>query len=201
MAEILANPRVLNKVQEEVDMVVGKERIVGMEDLPNLRYTRAVIKETLRKHTPGPLLLPRVSMEECELELVGDGSYKIPKGTTVLVNAWAIANDPATWDMPENFMPERFLEGGREKVFDVRGQHFELVPFGSGRRVCPGIVLALGIVELTVATLVQCFEWVVHDVVDMTERNGLSAPREAPLFASPTKFRLTQVVPAVQPKP
>ena len=197
MAEILANPRVLEKIREEVDHVVGKERMVEMADLPDLRYTKATVKETLRKHPALPLLLPHVSIEACELQVAceSDGKknhpslYHIPSGTRMLVNAWAIGNDPATWEDPDKFLPERFMAGSKADV-DVRGQHFELLPFGSGRRMCPGMGLALGVLELSVASLAHCFEWELRDgVVDMGEMFGMINPRKSPLHAVPS-FRL-----------
>ena len=195
MAEMLANPRVLEKIREEVDHVVGKERMVEMADLPDLRYTKATVKETLRKHPPGPLLMPHLSTEDCEL-LVEEGGveeiYTLPKGTTMLLNAWAIGNDPATWDEPEAFMPERFMVPAHAHV-DVRGQHFEVLPFGSGRRMCPGMGLALGVLELSVAGLAHCFEWAVPcNAVDMAEKYGLTVSRRAPLLAVPITFRLSK---------
>ena len=195
MAELLSNPRVLRKVQEEVDQVVGKERMVDMADLPSLHNTRAVVKETLRLHPPSPLLLPRISIEACELQVEGEekvgGSYKIPAGTRMFVNAWAIGHDPNTWDEPEKFMPERFVSGNGADI-DMRGQHFELVPFGSGRRICPAIGLASALMELTVASLVHCFEWAIHEEadVDMTEKYGMVMPRQDPLVVVPVRFRL-----------
>ena len=194
MAEILANPRVLRKLQEESDNVVGKERMVEMEDLPKLPYMKAVVKETLRKHPPVPFLLPHMSMEACELSVNegGVGPYRIPKGTTMLMNVWAIGNDPTTWEFPDKFLPERFMVGGCTHT-DVRGQHFELLPFGGGRRICPSIGLALAIVEVCVACLTHCFEWAIDGVdVDMTEEFGMSIPRKAPLFAVPRSFRITK---------
>jgi flavonoid 3'-monooxygenase len=158
MAEMLSNPGVLKKVQEEVDSVVGMDRMVEVADLPGLQYTKAVVKETLRKHPALPLLLPHFSMEACELELeVGADEwssssrreddmqerrsrsvyYDIAEGTKVLVNAWAIQNDPRVWAEAERFKPERFMEGSPKAHVDVRGQHFELIPFGSGRRCAP----------------------------------------------------------------
>ena len=197
MAEILANPRVLRKLQEESDNVVGKERMVEMADLANLPYMKAVVKETLRKHTPGPFLIPHMSTEACTLQLDHDGvqcEYEIPSGTRMLVNAWAIANDPSVWKEPSKFLPERFIT---EPDIDVYGRHYQLLPFGSGRRMCPGIGLAMGMVELGVANLTHCFDWSVHGhdaAVDMSEKLGLSLPRIAPLLAVPKTFRLTNEI-------
>ena len=196
MAEILSNPRVLKKLQEESEGVVGKERMVGVEDLPRLPYMKAVMKETLRKHPPGPLLMPHCSTEDCEVSVEEEGgaeeTYTLPKGTTMLVNAWAIGNDPATWDEPEAFMPERFLAPARAHV-DVRGQHFEVLPFGSGRRICPAMGLALVMVESVVASLAHCFEWAVPcNAGDMAEKYGLTVSRRAPLLAVPVAFRLSK---------
>ena len=202
MAEILANPRVLKKLQEESDSVVGKERMVETADLAKLPYMKAVMKETLRKHTPGPFLIPHMSIEACTLQLDdGDGGvgvqyqYEIPAGTTMLVNAWAIGNDPTVWNEPSKFLPERFTTGPDADV-DVYGRHFQLLPFGSGRRMCPGIGLAMTMLELVVSNLSHCFEWSVHGdaAVDMSEKLGLSLPRIAPLLVVPKTFRLTNEI-------
>ena len=195
MAEMLLNPRVLKKVQEEVDNVVGMERMVEVADLPNLKYTNAVVKETLRKHPAAPLLLPRLTRETCEIDMQSSSgekhSYHIPSGTRVFVNAWAISNDPLTWKEPDKFLPERFVAGGAQAEIDVRGQQFDLIPFGSGRRMCPGMTLALGVLELTLASLAHWFEWEVHEPIDMRERFGIAVTREQPLYATPIKIRLS----------
>ncbi|CAN1818371.1 Cytochrome P450 93A3 [Linum perenne] len=173
MAELLNNVEILHKLQEELDSVVGKSRLVEESDITNLPYLQAVVKETLRLHPTGPLIV-RQSSEDCEV--VG---YKIPARTRLFVNVWAIGRDPSHWDDPLEFKPERFME--------VKGQHFELLPFGSGRRGCPGITLALQMVHTSLAVMVQCFDWKVESDkgIDMEEGVGLALPRANPLVCVP----------------
>jgi len=124
MSELLRNPDVLAKATEELDRVIGRGRLVAEEDMPNLPYVEAVVKETMRLHPVAPLLTPRLSREH-----VSVGGYDIPAGTRILINIWAIGRDPAVWEAPMEFRPERFVGGGG---VDVKGQDFELLPFGSG---------------------------------------------------------------------
>ncbi|KAG2607242.1 hypothetical protein PVAP13_4NG180900 [Panicum virgatum] len=148
--------------------------------VPNLPYLQAVAKETLRLHPTGPLVVRR-SLEPCKVS-----GYDVPGGATVFVNVWAIGRDPASWGPdPLAFRPERFLEGENAGM-DVRGQHFHLLPFGSGRRICPGASLAMLVVQAALAAMVQCFEWapVGGAPVDMEEGPGLTLPRKHPLFCT-----------------
>ena len=138
MSELLANPRVLAKLRAELDQVVGLERCVNHLDIPHLPYLEAVVKETLRMHPAVPLLVPHMPSEMCRV-----GGYTIPKGARIFVNAWAIGHDPEVWKDPEVFMPERFLVPGANPV-GVKGNNFELLPFGAGRRICPGMGLGCG---------------------------------------------------------
>ncbi|KAL6645964.1 hypothetical protein ACP70R_017572 [Stipagrostis hirtigluma subsp. patula] len=126
MSELLRKPAVLAAAAEELDRVVGRGRWVTEADIPHLPYLEAIVKETMRLHPVAPLLAPRVARED-----VAVGGYDIPKGVRVFVNVWAIGRDPALWDAPEEFTPVRFV--GSE--VDVKGQDFELLPFGSGRRM------------------------------------------------------------------
>ena len=166
MAELLTNPHILTKLQREIEMVVGQERLVTTTDLPNLPYLKAVIKETFRKHMPAPLLLPRISTQACKL-----GGYDIPQGTRVFINAWAIANDPQVWTQPHKFIPERFCDMNfNETKFDYKSH---ILSFGMGRRACPGKPLALLIIELTLSNLVHTFDWTLSSgshTVDMSEQ-------------------------------
>ena len=188
MSELLANPHVLAKLRAELDQVVGIERCVNESDIPNLSYLQAVTKETFRKHPPAPLLVPHMSSEATQV-----GGYMIPKGTRLFVNVWAIGHDPKVWKDPEVFMPERFLCIDDEaNAVDVKGQHFELLPFGSGRRICPGMSLAMSIVHLTLSTLVHTLEWELppgQKSVDMSERSGLICHRLHPLLVPPPRPR------------
>ncbi|KAA8528589.1 hypothetical protein F0562_035944 [Nyssa sinensis] len=173
---LLNNRHVLRKAQEELDIHVGRERQVESSDVKNLIYIQAILKETLRLYPAGPLSVPHESMEDCTV-----GGYVIPKGTRLLVNLWKLHRDPRVWSDPDEFKPERFLTS--HKDVDVRGQHFELIPFGSGRRMCPGISLAMQHTELTLATLFHGFELEtpLNEPVDMTESFGLTNPKATPL--------------------
>ncbi|CAL4914505.1 unnamed protein product [Urochloa decumbens] len=179
MSELLRNPVVLAKATEELVRVIGRDRLVAEEDIPNLPYMEAIVKETMRLHPVAPLLTPRVSREDASV-----GRYDIPAGTRVLVNVWAIGRDPAVWEAPMEFRPERFVGGG----VDVKGQDFELLPFGSGRRMCPGIGLGLKMVHMILANLLHAFAWRLPDGVaaeelSMEETFSLTVPRRVPLQA------------------
>ncbi|KAE8771637.1 3,9-dihydroxypterocarpan 6A-monooxygenase-like [Hordeum vulgare] len=181
ISELINNPDVLQKAQEEMDAVVGKDRLADESDIPNLPYLQAVAKETLRLHPTGPLVVRR-SLEQCKVS-----GYDVPAGATVFVNVWAIGRDPSCWPEPLEFRPERFLEGGTNAGTDVRGQHFHMLPFGSGRRICPGASLAMLVVQAALAAMVQCFEWRPAggaDKVDMEEGPGLTLPRKHPLVCA-----------------
>ncbi|EXC30900.1 Cytochrome P450 93A1 [Morus notabilis] len=184
LAELINHPSMMNKAREEIDTVVGKSRLVEESDIVNLPYLQATVKETLRLH-PSPLIV-RESSEKCTIN-----GYDIPEKTQVFVNVWAIGRDPRHWEEPLEFKPERFLgeEGSRESQLDVRGQHFHLLPFGSGRRGCPGTSLALQVVHTSLASMIQCFEWKLvggkNGIVDMEEGPGLTLRRAHPLVCVP----------------
>ncbi|CAL5445129.1 unnamed protein product [Camellia sinensis] len=186
MSEILTHPRVAQKLQQELMSVVGGERMVAETDLVKLEYLEMVIKETLRIHPVAPLLLPHESMED----IVIDG-YFIPKNSRILVNSWAMGRDPCIWsDNVGEFLPERFINGH----VDIRGRDFQLIPFGSGRRGCPGMHLGLTNIRLVVAQLMHCFDWELPNgmkpnELNMSEKFGLSLPRAKHLLAIPT-YRL-----------
>ncbi|CAI0386883.1 unnamed protein product [Linum tenue] len=173
MAELINHPEILNRARKEIDSVVGKSRLVQESDIPNLPYLQAIVKETMRLHPAAPLIM-RESSRDCEIQ-----GYKIPARTRLFVNVWAIGRDPNHWDEPLEFEPERFMDG----KMDARGQHFEFLPFGSGRRVCPGTTLALHMVHANLAAMIQCFEWKVHG---STKKGvGLTIPRAHPLICVP----------------
>ncbi|XP_073126045.1 cytochrome P450 71AU50-like [Henckelia pumila] len=185
LSRLLQNPQAMKKVQQELEEVVGLERMVEESDLEKLKYLDMVVKETFRLHPVAPLLLPHYSMEDCEV-----GGYHIPKDSRIIINVRAIGRDPSSWSDPEKFIPERFVG----KDVDVRGQHFELIPFGAGRRGCPGLQLGLIQVRLIVAQLVHCFDLklpngMLPEELDMTEEFGLVVARAEHLMAVPT-FRL-----------
>ncbi|KAL9237973.1 hypothetical protein vseg_012459 [Gypsophila vaccaria] len=184
LALLLNHPRVLNKARLEIDTQIGKDRLVEETDLQNLPYLQNIINETLRLYPAVPLLSPHEPSEDCTI-----GGYYIPKGTMVLINAWAIHRDPNLWNDPLVFRPERFE--GR----DGDEYKFTLVPFGLGRRSCPGASLANKVVGLTLATLIQCFEWQNiggHEKLDLVEGHGLSMPKATPLKAM-CKSRQTNI--------
>lgn len=185
LSELIKQPRVMKKVQKELENVVGVEKMVDESDLESLEYLDMVVKETMRLHPVAPLLLPHASMEDCTIE-----GFYIPKESHIIVNAWAIGRDPFAWTDPEKFFPERF-EGSS---IDLRGRDFQLIPFGSGRRGCPGMQLGLTVVRLVLAQLVHCFNWelpngMLPTELDMTEEFGLTTPRAKHLVAIPT-YRL-----------
>ncbi|PHU15913.1 hypothetical protein BC332_17118 [Capsicum chinense] len=179
IAELTNNPSILKKAQQEIDNVVGKHRIVGELDGPNLPYIQAIINETFRLHPPVPLLA-RKSVEDCNVE-----DYQIPSGSLVFVNMWSIGRNPKYWENPMEFRPERFLEPREGGPIFAKGHCFELLPFGTGRRGCPGMPLAMRELHVVLSTVIQCFEWkavdsngeIMRNGVDMTERPGLTAPR------------------------
>ncbi|RVX15072.1 Cytochrome P450 71B20 [Vitis vinifera] len=144
MTALMKNPRVMKKAQEEVRNTFGKKGFIGEDDVEKLPYLKAVVKETMRLLPAVPLLIPRETLQKCSID-----GYEIPPKTLVFVNAWAIGRDPEAWENPEEFIPERFLGSS----VDFRGQNYKLIPFGAGRRVCPGIHIGAVTVELTLANL------------------------------------------------
>ncbi|KAL2940605.1 Cytochrome P450 82A4 [Bienertia sinuspersici] len=155
---------------------MGSKRQVSTSDIPNFIYLEAIVKETLRLYPPGPLMGPREFTEDCII-----GNYHIKSGTKLIVNVSKISRDPRIWDNPLEFRPERFL--GTHKNVDVRGHHFELIPFGAGRRICPGMSFGLQVVHLSLATLLHAFEFSTeHNVpVDFSESLGLTNMKAKPL--------------------
>ncbi|KAI5056284.1 hypothetical protein GOP47_0028102 [Adiantum capillus-veneris] len=182
MAELVRTPQAMSRLQMELDCVTkGESRMIKEEELRHLVYLQAVLKETMRLHPPGPILTPRMSIEECKV-----GGYIIPKGSTLLTNMWAIGHDPKIWEDPEKFMPERFLTEKGELI-DFCGQHFELLPFGTGRRICPGLPLAIASIQSTLANLVHSFEWILPHghYVNLEEKFGIVSTRAKPLMVIP----------------
>ncbi|CAD6221123.1 unnamed protein product [Miscanthus lutarioriparius] len=180
ISELLRHPEAMAAATDELDRVVGSGRWVAEHDLPELPYIDAVVKETLRLHPVGPLLVPHHARQDTVV-----AGYDVPAGAPVLVNAWAIARDQASWpDAPDTFRPDWFLGAS----VDVRGAHFELLPFGSGRRICPAYDLAMKPVAGGVANLVHGFAWrlpdgVAPEDVSMEDHVGLSTRRKVPLVA------------------
>lgn len=181
MSELLKNPDIMSRVKDELQQTIGRRKLIKEEDIAHLPYLQAIVKETLRVHPPAPLLLPRKTLEEVEL-----WDYKIPKGAQVVINAWAISRDPNTWDDPSSFKPERFLNSD----MDFRGANFELIPFGAGRRICPGMNLAHKLVHLMLGSLINCFDWKLESNanlkdIDMEEKLGITLQKAVPLRAIP----------------
>jgi cytochrome P450 len=180
MAELMRNPGTMSKLQADVRMAIPQGKDIVTEDDVNgvtMPYVKAVIKETLRLHAPAPLLLPHFSMADCDI-----GGYTIPSGTRTLVNIWALGRDPSYWERADEFMPERFMQGGSGATMDYMGNDFFILPFGSGRRMCPGINLAISTIEVMLANLVYHYNWklppeLVEKGIDMTESFGLTLHR------------------------
>ena len=184
MSELMANPRVMKKLQAEVRDCIGCKPRVERHDLKNLKYLKMVIKEVLRKHAPAPLLVPRETIDHFKIHDKSSGrGYDIYPGTRILVNVWAIGRDPKIWKDPDVFYPERF----EECEIEYYGKHFELLPFGSGKRVCPGIDMGVTTAEFTLANLVYCFDWELPGGMNMEdlrleeELGGTTAGRKTPL--------------------
>ncbi|GAB4859143.1 hypothetical protein Ancab_040395 [Ancistrocladus abbreviatus] len=181
MAEMLRHSKIMEKAQEEARRICDGNKIVDETSLEKLKFLKLVIKETLRLHPPAPLIM-RESIERCQIY-----GYELPAKARVLVNAWATGRDPMTWKEPDKFDPGRFLE----HPIDFKGQNFEYIPFGAGRRICPGIGFGLATVELSLALLLYHFDWSLPNGVrcedlDMTEAFGLTVRRKNDLYLVPT---------------
>ncbi|KAK9125442.1 hypothetical protein Scep_014288 [Stephania cephalantha] len=193
IAELINNPIVLRKLREEIKSSVGTSRIVQESDVPNLPYLQAIVKETLRLHTPAPLILRRCS-EDCKIN-----GFDVPKDTRVLINAYSVMRDPLHWKEPDMFTPERFQRDAEENIgqhqMDMKGLHLHYIPFGSGKRGCPGASLALTAIHGTLATLAQCFDFQVDNegidrTIDMEEGTRFTAAMKKPLICYPIlRFR------------
>ncbi|KAL9228382.1 hypothetical protein vseg_003971 [Gypsophila vaccaria] len=182
MSELLRNPKAMESLQRDVRGNLGNQTHITDRDLDKMTYLKAVIKETFRLHPSAPLLLPRISMQDATIN-----GYDIAARTIVMINAWAIHRDATSWDEPEEFKPERFLNS----AVDYKGQDFSLIPFGSGRRGCPGILFAISNIELALANLINKFDWRLPDGVegktlDMMEHPALTVHKAVPLMALAT---------------
>ncbi|CAI0450800.1 unnamed protein product [Linum tenue] len=188
MTELLRHPKTMERLRDEARRVGKGEAEINEDDLDEMLYLKAVMKETLRMYPPIPLLVPRKPSRSVEIE-----GYHVPAGTMTMVNAWAIGRDPGIWEQPEEFMPERFLNDGCK--VDFRGQDFELIPFGAGRRGCPGISFAMATNELVLANMVNGFDWSLPegmrvDELDMGECPGLTIHKKVKLVAVCTPRQL-----------
>ncbi|KAK7271716.1 hypothetical protein RJT34_27841 [Clitoria ternatea] len=176
MCMLLRNPAVLEKAKDEINTQIGKDRSISESDMSKLVYLRAIVKETLRLYPPAPLSSPRVFTENCTI-----GGYHVKKGTRLIPNLWKIHRDPSVWPDPLEFKPERFLS--THKDVDLRGHHFELLPFGSGRRVCAGMTLGLHMLHFTLANFLHSFDVKnpSTEPIDITEIFGFTNMKVTPL--------------------
>ncbi|KAK4396680.1 cytochrome [Sesamum angolense] len=193
MTALIKNPSMLKKVQAELRSALPtlqNKAMVEEEDIVTARlpYFNSVIKETLRVYSTIPLLVPRETMKDCTID-----GYEIPAKTLVHVNAWAISKDPELWKDPFEFKPERFLEDERIFSLDLKGKDFGFIPFGAGRRGCPGITMALATLEITMANILYLFDWglpdgVKREAIDNDISPGLTLHKKNPLLLVAKKF-------------
>ncbi|XP_010519645.1 PREDICTED: cytochrome P450 71B12-like [Tarenaya hassleriana] len=181
MTHLITNPRIMKRVQTELRERIKNKDSITEEDMENLDYLKMVVKETLRINPVAPLLIPREAMKDVKIN-----GYDVPKKTRIQVNIWAIHRNPEVWKDPERFIPERF----KDSQMDYKGQNFELLPFGSGRRVCPGMGIGMALVHLTLMNLLYRFDWKLPEgmkieEVDLEEAYGLVTPKMIPLQLVP----------------
>ncbi|CAN4117197.1 unnamed protein product [Withania somnifera] len=184
LTELLRHPQAMAKVKSEISQVIGPNKKFEECDIDDLPYMQAVLKESLRLHPPLPFLVPRKAIQDTKFM-----GYDVPKGTQVLVNVWAIGRDPECWDNPFEFKPERFLES---KLVDVKGQNYELIPFGAGRRMCVGLPLGHRMMHYSFGSLLYEFDWELpHNVspksINMEESMGITARKKQPLKVIPKR--------------
>ncbi|KAJ9706595.1 hypothetical protein PVL29_001858 [Vitis rotundifolia] len=187
MAELIKSPESMKKVHEELAREIS-DNLLKASDLPHLPYLQACVKETLRLHPPVPLLLPRRASVSCEVM-----NYTIPKDSQIWVNAWAIGRDPMIWEDPLVFKPERFLNS----AVDFKGNNLEFIPFGAGRRICPGLPMAARLLPLILASLTHFFDWslpngTTPDELDMNDKFGVTLQKELPLLIIPKVRKLSR---------
>ncbi|MED6170195.1 hypothetical protein PIB30_028581 [Stylosanthes scabra] len=178
MTALIKNPRVMKKVQKEIRDFGGQKDFLEEDDIQKCSYFKLVMKETLRLHLPAPLLVQKETNKTCIIE-----GYEIPNKTIVYVNAWAIHRDPEAWKDPDEFCPERFLDND----IDFLGQNFEFIPFGAGRRICPGMHMALASLDLILANLLYSFDWELpegmkKEDIDTQVLPGLTQHKKNPLY-------------------
>ncbi|KAK7349602.1 hypothetical protein VNO77_07089 [Canavalia gladiata] len=181
MTELIRNPKILEKVRRELQQVVAKDEQVEESHISKLPFLRAVVKENLRLHPPAPFLVPHSS--NVDVDLCG---FFVPKNAQILINVWAMGRDPTIWTNPNQFMPERFLESD----IDFKGKDFELIPFGAGRRICPGLPLAFRTVHIVLASLLRSYDWKLmngqkSEDIDVSEKYGITLNKAQPLKIIP----------------
>ncbi|KAL9376459.1 hypothetical protein Peur_030579 [Populus x canadensis] len=179
MSELLKKPQLFKRVTDELDRVVGRERWVEEKDIPQLPYIEAIMKEAMRMHPSAVMLAPHLALQDCKV-----GGYDIPKGTRIFINTWSMGRDPDLWEDPEDFRPERFIGKG----VDIKGHNFELLPFGSGRRMCPGYPLGTKMILVSLANMLHGFTWelppgIKPEDVKRDEVFGLATQRKYPTVA------------------
>lgn len=184
MTELIRNPEIMKKAQVEVRRIVGRKGKIEMEDTQHLHYLKMILKETLRLHPPGPLILDREVIGGFEVD-----GYEIQPKTRIIVNAWAISRDAAYWERPEFFFPERFMDS----AIDMNGHDFQLIPFGAGRRICPGINMATTVIEIALANLLYAFNWDFllgkgEEDIDLDESFGTVMRKKNPLVLRATRY-------------
>ncbi|KAF7012877.1 hypothetical protein CFC21_027025 [Triticum aestivum] len=191
MSELVRNPEIMAKAQQEIQEVVGEDRaVITNSDLTKLRYTEMVIKEALRLHPPVPLI-PRAAREDCTVM-----GFDIPKGTNVYINVVAISQDPEHWSSPAEFKPERF----ENNPVNYNGTYLEFIPFGAGRRQCPGTQFGTSLVEMVLTNILYHFDWKLLDGAslasfDMSEKFGLTLHRRNDLKLRATPHVLSKAMP------
>ncbi|WOG99784.1 hypothetical protein DCAR_0519140 [Daucus carota subsp. sativus] len=181
MTLLIKNPTTMNKAQQEVRELTGKKGFIDESNLQKLVYLKAIVKEAIRLHPPAPLLVPRETTEKCVVS-----GYQIEAKTRVYINAYAIGRDPESWENPDEFSPERFIDS----TIDFKGQDFELIPFGAGRRMCPGISMGVATTELVLANLLYSFDWELHpgkraEDIDMATLPGITTHKKNDLCLVP----------------
>lgn len=185
MSELVQNPDVMKKAQAQLDAVVGRDRLVHDTDIPKLTYIKAIVKESFRFHPP-IAFLPRKAIQSTKAF-----GYDIPQGANVFVNMWGMGRLESVYPEPMRFNPDRFLPGGANANLDLQGQSMELLPFGSGRRVCPGMPVGYNMVQSAVATLLHSFNWTAPEGHSLMEGTG-----EATLYkATPLRARAERRLP------
>ena len=189
MTELIRNPNIMKKVQHEIRTTLGdnKERLTA-DDLNHLHYLKHVIKETFRLHPAAPLLLPRETMSDIKIQ-----GYDIPKKSQMMINVYSIARDPKIWSNPDEFNPDRFIDSS----VDYKGLNFELLPFGSGRRICPGMNMGIATVELGLLNLLYFFDWAVPEGktikdMDLEETGSLIISKKSTLELVPLLYNLNK---------
>ena len=187
MTELISNPQKMVKLRDEIRSFIsenGKPQI-DESDISSLPYLQAVVKETFRLHPAAPFLLPHKASSYVEIN-----GYIVPENAQILINVWASGRDSRIWRNPDEFLPERFLNENNN--IDFKGRNFELIPFSTGRRICPGLPLADRMVHQMLVTFVGNFEWKLENMkleeMDMNENFGITLQKAVPLKAIPTKL-------------